>query len=260
MLSKWTLARHAFAGQSETGISADRLLQIVVAVAKEARPNVEPHAGLDTSIEKELGLDSLARVELVLRLEKEFGVALPEQALATSETPRDLLRFLLSSAGQAPRAAAAGAASVTTAPQGEGVRAPSQSQAQTLTEALEYHVERQPDRLTVFMYEERNEFPLSYRALWDGAMGYAAYLAQAGCRTARWCDSAAPARKTTRLRRAARGAACRCAVSTARLTTIGRPHEAPSGDPQERGRRSLITITEAQALADLLRRRWNRST
>src|SRR5258706_5493190 len=166
--------------QGETGISAERLLQVVAAVAKEARPNVEPHAGLDTSLEKELGLDSLARVELVLRLEKEFGVALPEQALATSETPRDLLRFLLSGAGQASRAAAAGAARVAGAPQGEGVRAPSESQAQTLTEALEYHVERQPDRLTVFMYEDQKEFPLSYKALWDGALGYAANLWQAG--------------------------------------------------------------------------------
>ena len=61
-------------------IAPERLLEVVEAVAKEARPHVQPHAGLDTSLEKELGLDSLARVELVLRLEKEFGVALPEQA------------------------------------------------------------------------------------------------------------------------------------------------------------------------------------
>jgi acyl-CoA synthetase (AMP-forming)/AMP-acid ligase II len=30
------------------------------------------------------------------------------------------------------------------------------------------------------MYEEQKEFPLSYRALWDGAAGCAAGLAQAG--------------------------------------------------------------------------------
>src|SRR5258705_2042601 len=83
-------------------IAPERLLAVVCAVAKEARPHVEPHAALDSSLEKELGLDSLARVELVLRLEKEFGASLPEQALATSETPRDLLRFLLASAGHAP--------------------------------------------------------------------------------------------------------------------------------------------------------------
>ncbi len=163
--------------QAAKEINPERLLAVVLAVAREARPHVQPHATLDSSLEKELGLDSLARVELVLRLEKEFGTSLPEQALATSETPRDLLRFLLSSAGHAPQAADRSIAKLVTT---EGVQAPSESQARTLTEALEYHVERQPDRLTVFMYEEGNEFPLSYRALWDGAMGYAAHLTQAG--------------------------------------------------------------------------------
>ena len=122
-------------------IKPERLLEVVAAVAKEARPHVEPHANLDSSLERELGLDSLARVELVLRLEKEFGASLPEQALATSETPRDLLRFLLSSAGQAPHVADTKVASLV---QGEGVLAPSGTQARTLTEAMEYHLERQP--------------------------------------------------------------------------------------------------------------------
>jgi len=74
-----------------TEINPEHVLEVVAAVAKEARPNVEPHVALDSSLEKELGLDSLARVELVLRLEKEFGASLPEQALATSETPHDML-------------------------------------------------------------------------------------------------------------------------------------------------------------------------
>jgi acyl carrier protein len=161
-------------------IDAEKLLAVVAAVAKQARPHVAPHATLDSSLEKELGLDSLARVELVLRLEKEFGASLPEQALATSESPRDLLRFLLSSAGHATHAADNKAVQVAALTQSEGVRAPTDAQARTLTEALEYHVERQPDRLTVFMYEDQREFPLSYRALWDGAAGYAAGLARAG--------------------------------------------------------------------------------
>ena len=61
---------------------------MVAAVAREARPHVEAYVTLDSSLERELGLDSLARVELVLRLEREFATSLPEQALASSETPR----------------------------------------------------------------------------------------------------------------------------------------------------------------------------
>ena len=86
-------------------IKPERLLEIVAEVAKEARPHVTPNVTLDSSLERELGLDSLARVELVLRLEQVFGTSLPEQALATGETPRDLLRFLLAGFGHAREAA-----------------------------------------------------------------------------------------------------------------------------------------------------------
>src|SRR5881275_2079307 len=86
-------------------IDPNTLLAVVAAVAREARPNVEAYVALDSSLERDLGLDSLARVELVLRLEREFSASLPEQALASSDTPRDLLRFLLASAGHAPQVA-----------------------------------------------------------------------------------------------------------------------------------------------------------
>jgi acyl carrier protein len=144
-------------------------------VAKEARPHVESYVALDSSLERDLGLDSLARVELVLRLERDFAVSLPEQALASSETPRDLLRFILAGAGEAPQAADRSVASLV---QSQGVRPP--DHAQTLVEALEYHVEHQPERLCVFLYEEQKEKPLSYRALWEGALRYAARLTEAG--------------------------------------------------------------------------------
>jgi acyl carrier protein len=156
-------------------IDPNKLLGVVAEVAREARPHVEAYVSLDSSLERDLGLDSLARVELMLRLEREFAASLPEQALASSDTPRDLLRFLLASAGHAPQAADRTVASLV---QSEGVRAP--LQAQTLIEALEYHVERQPDRLTVHLYEEGAESSLSYRALWEGAARYAARLAETG--------------------------------------------------------------------------------
>ena len=88
----------------------------------------EAYVSLDSSLERDLGLDSLARVELVLRLEREFAASLPEQALASSETPRDLLRFLLAAAGHAPQSADRTVASLV---QSEGVRPP--EDAQTLT-------------------------------------------------------------------------------------------------------------------------------
>ena len=76
---------------------------------------------------------------------------------------------------QAPQAADKSVASLV---QSEGVRPP--SHAQTLTEALGYHVEKQGERLCVFLYEEQKETPITYRALYDGALGYAARLAEEG--------------------------------------------------------------------------------
>ena len=144
-------------------IDANRVLGVVAAVAREARPNVEAYVALDSSLERDLGLDSLARVELVLRLEREFRASLPEQALASSETPRDLLRFLL-----APRAAPRRRRSVAS---GAGRRRARTRRAQTLVEALGT-IGLQPIRLTVFLYEGAGA-PV-HRDLWNGATLYAA--------------------------------------------------------------------------------------
>jgi 1-acyl-sn-glycerol-3-phosphate acyltransferase len=237
--------------QADGPIDANKVLTVVQAVAREARPHVEPHAGLDSSLEKELGLDSLARVELVLRLERVFATSLPEQALATSETPRDLLRFLLSSAGQAPRAADTSVASLA---QSTDVRPP--AQAQTLTEALAYHVERQPDRLTVHLYEEGREMPITYRQLYDGALGYAARLAQAGLQPGQMVAIMLPTCKEYLY--SFYGVLLAGGVPVplyppARLTTIEDHMTRHVGILKSAGARIMITIPEAKALAYLLR-------
>ncbi len=239
--------------QAQKEVKPERLLEVVAAVAKEARPNVEPHVALDSSLEKELGLDSLARVELVLRLEREFSISLPERALATSETPRDLLRFLLGSAGRAPQAADRSVASLV---QSQGVPAPSDSRAHTLTEALEYHVEHQPDRLTVFMYEEQQEYPLSYRALWDGALGYAAHLVEAGLQPGQMVAIMLPTCKEYLY--SFYGVLLAGGVPVplyppARLTTIEDHMTRHVGILKNAGATIMITIPEAKALAYLLR-------
>jgi acyl carrier protein len=229
----------------------EKLLAVVAAVAREARPNVTPRVTLDSSLEKELGLDSLARVELVLRLEREFSASLPEQALGTSETPRDLLRFLLGAAGRAPRAADAGVASLA---QTGSVQPP--VHAQTLTEALEYHVERQPDRLTVFLYEEQKENQITYQQLWDGALGYAARLADAGLQPGQMVAIMLPTCKEYLY--SFYGVLLAGGVPVplyppARLTTIEDHMTRHVGVLKSAGATIMITIPEAKALAYLLR-------
>ena len=151
-------------------IDANRVLGVVAAVAREARPHVEAYVTLDSSLERELGLDSLARVELVLRLEREFAASLPEQALASSETPRDLLRFLLAAQGQAPQtrrphrrepgAVRRRAQAGPSADADRGARVPRRTPAGSTAR--------------FFLYEDKNEVEITYRMLWEGALAYAA--------------------------------------------------------------------------------------
>src|SRR3989337_4269714 len=53
---------------------------------------------LDSDLDRDLGLDSLGRAELVLRIDRAFKVRLPDQLLADASTPRDLLQALLAAA------------------------------------------------------------------------------------------------------------------------------------------------------------------
>lgn len=75
---------------------AQRLLGIVRGLARELRPHAPEvdHLQLDHSLERDFGLDSLARAELLARIERELGARLDEQALIGAETPRDLLRLI----------------------------------------------------------------------------------------------------------------------------------------------------------------------
>ena len=87
-----------------TEVSAEAVLEQVHQLALELHPGRSRslRVTLDSALDRELGFDSLTRAELLLRLERTFGLSLAEQLLASAETPRDLIRALLS-AGTAGR-------------------------------------------------------------------------------------------------------------------------------------------------------------
>ena len=156
--------------------AAATLLAIIDGLAAESRPGFELRATLDNSLERDLGLDSLARVELISRIEDGFAVRLPEDTLSRSETPRDLLNALRS-AGAA--AHAGGEAHAVQAPLARVEGLP--SAAMTLVEALEWHVQAHPDRLHVLFYRtpEHTE-PMTYAGLKAAAMAIRAGLGRRG--------------------------------------------------------------------------------
>ncbi len=101
---------------------------------------------LDSSFDRDLALDSLARVELLLRAERRFGVSLPENTLQRAETPRDLLAALGSASTSARPAALAAQRAAPLPP--EGLQA-EPADAGTLLEVLDWHLREHADRTQI---------------------------------------------------------------------------------------------------------------
>ena len=161
--------------QTDTEATADALLAVVEQMVRDTRHGRAMHAALDSSLERDLGLDSLARVELVLRVERACNVSLPERALYAAETPRDLLRLVRGSQGVKRAEPEKGIRSLVQAEPGVAG-----CEAETLLDALEWHAARHPDRLQVHLYTETGEEELTYAAIRRGAAAYASRLANHG--------------------------------------------------------------------------------
>jgi 1-acyl-sn-glycerol-3-phosphate acyltransferase len=150
------------------------LLDLVREVVGELRPYKADAltVTLDSSLERELGLDSLGRVELLQRLERTFGVHMADQLLSIAETPRDLLRAVLS--------ASSGIQSISTR---ETKSTPLEAvpsipiHAQTLVEVLDWHLEAHPQRPHINLSGDTGqEEIITYADLYTEARAVAAGL------------------------------------------------------------------------------------
>jgi fatty-acyl-CoA synthase len=155
---------------------------------------------MQASLERNLGLGSLERVELIDRLEKEFAFQLPDQVLTEAETPADLVGALtrhspLGKEGQprthakpSPRSrwtATSNASQVSAAVLSEPARpsAVQWSDVETLNEALLHHAQLDPTRVHVRLYKEGDaQETISYAQLLEGSLAVSAGLADRGLR------------------------------------------------------------------------------
>jgi len=159
------------------GTDADRLLALVRALAEEMKPGARDFSALghDHRLERDFGLDSLARVELLARIERELDARLGEAAF-TAETPADLLRLI----GDAPRSNLPVTSAVLPAPTSADFVPPPDALA-TLTEVLDWHVRHQPDRSHfILLSEDGQDEPVSYARLAAAAREIAAGLLARG--------------------------------------------------------------------------------
>ncbi|MCU7906568.1 MAG: AMP-binding protein [Candidatus Thiodiazotropha sp. (ex Epidulcina cf. delphinae)] len=161
--------------EANTDISAI-LLQTVQELAAEIRPGqtVSQTVTLDSALARDLGLDSLARMELLSRIERRFTISLPEQVFAEAETPRDLLRAVLSADAPGTSFEQFETSEISL---GEAEAAP--HSVQTLIELLHWHVLAHPHRPHICLYSDDGKGEtLTYLQLWEGAERIAVGLQQ----------------------------------------------------------------------------------
>jgi len=153
------------------------LLEVVRSLLEEIQGS--PHTqtiNLDSSLEKNLGLDSLARVELLARIERHFDLVLPERLFAEAETPRDLLRELT----RARTYKSPNQPVVISPPKSAGdIILP--TQAKTLVDVLDWHAQTHSERPHIQFHNDDNDgLLLSYQILLDGAQNLASGLQALG--------------------------------------------------------------------------------
>jgi fatty-acyl-CoA synthase len=157
--------------RQEPRVVARDVLGIVSGLVDElgGRPGGRP-VGLDDALDRDLGIGSLERVELLVRLEQRYGVRLPDAVMAEAVSPRDLLTAI-----QGAEPPGVEAVPAPRSPVGEAVPAP--AGARSLVEALDRHAHASPERVHIFLRDEDGkERPITYGSLWQRAQGVAASL------------------------------------------------------------------------------------
>lgn len=152
----------------------DRVLEVVRALVDELGGRPAAAVTRSASLDRDLGIGSLERVELLLRLEQEFGVRLPDAVMAEAATPGDLATAVRDAAPAGAEPALERRPRI-----GPGVAAP--AEARTLVDVLRWHAETRPERAHVFLREENGaETSITHGDLWTGASAIAAGLREQG--------------------------------------------------------------------------------
>jgi 1-acyl-sn-glycerol-3-phosphate acyltransferase len=169
------------AGEEMLAQTGERILGLVTKLSLELHPHRrgQPSGSLDAHLDKDFGLDSLGRVELIARLEQDFGVRVSDTLFAEAETPRDLLLGVLRARdmGGAPALARIERLDLPSA-----MAAP--ENAATLLDVLEWHAARHPGRPHILLSDgEREEAPITYADLARRAKIFAGALKARGFQT-----------------------------------------------------------------------------
>jgi acyl carrier protein len=147
-----------------------QVLAVVREMVAELRSRRVRVVEIDSKFGSQLGLDSLARVELLLRIQRRLGLTVPEAQALAAETPGELAAALR--AGPGLRGGGLGA--IAAPPSVGAVALPPETA--TLVEALEWFARVEPGRVHLELYEGDGIVSLDYAELLASARRVAAGL------------------------------------------------------------------------------------
>jgi fatty-acyl-CoA synthase len=161
--------------QPATALIVDnQVLDIIARLVSELTGGAAPRPSLDDSLDRDLGISSLERVELLLRLERTFGVRLPDSVMAGAATPGDLVAAIL-------HAAPATAEAIPAVRPGTTPASSVPAAARSLVDALRWHAERTPERVHIYLRnDDGTETPVTYGDLVTASTRVAAGLRDLG--------------------------------------------------------------------------------
>ena len=153
------------------------LVAIVTDLVRELRGSrASMNVTLSSRLDRDLGIDSLGRTELVLRIERVLRIRLPVTIIGEADTVQDILTALERAGVQQGtpdiRAVIVAEAPIAAQP------VVAAAEAKTLIEALEWHVAHNPDRVHVTVLQDESTVlaTMTYGELAQAARAVAAGL------------------------------------------------------------------------------------
>ncbi|QDQ39065.1 AMP-binding protein [Legionella geestiana] len=131
---------------------------------------------LDASLDNDLGIDSLGKVELFTRIEKNLDIRFPDAVMAQSDTLRAIAEAAAIAKPDLPSEAVKSVLLQETT-----LQLLSPDTLETMVDVLYHHAEQEPDRVHMYLVEEGGqELPLTFGELLDAAKRVATGLKKLG--------------------------------------------------------------------------------
>jgi len=171
--------------QLERAEVRERVLEVIRGLLDElGSQGALPLLSFSSQLDRDLGLGSLERVELLARLENAFGIRLPDGVASEANTPEDLARAILAAPGAIEDAEAESAvrASITAQKLHREAADAGVFSAETLIEVLRYRATHNAEQAHLLITEDgpsgERSVTLTFGELHAAGQRFAAELAR----------------------------------------------------------------------------------